>query len=281
MRIFVFLLALNACISTAVDVEDEIVVKVENVVRVSFQAEAEGRFDDALLSLERHNTTISSHPIILYRKAKLLMRRGSLENSLTQFAAAAVQDPQMPGLFSHAAFVMIRLNDTTSARRLLRAAHAMDPHDLWIGPLMILISRMELKDPLKRTELAPVFKRSRPKSSSQDPNTVIVTAANSLYFGCAGNMIGSAQRTAPSIPIVLYDIGLTDMERAVAATWQGVTLRRLDFAALPPHVSNIRNKAWKPLVRLTAYYTAGAYIHCNYWGIYTVINYKGIYTVIK
>ena len=156
----------------------------------------------------------------------------------------------MPGLLSHAAYVCLSLNDSTNARRAMRAASALDPHDLWIGSLFLILSQHPLASPLRPRELATINKRYQ-SSFTQfvTDDVVIVTAANSLYFGCVGNMIGSVQRVEPNIPILLYDIGLTDMERAVASSWRGVTLRRINFSLLPPHVANIRNKAWKPLVR--------------------------------
>ena len=231
---------------------DELINMIEITIRNSFQAEAEGRFDDSLSRLESGNASIKFHPIVLYRKAKLLMHKSSWSESLSFFSKAATKDPQMPGLFSHIAYVFLRLNETANARRSIQVAARNDRHDLWIGPLVILASRQHLQSPLKRSELAFAIKRrDRRRIDTTNSSTAIVTAANSLYFGCVGNMIGSAQRAVPHIPVILYDIGLTEMEKAVASTWSGVHLRRLDLAMLPPHVSNIRNKAWKPLVTPT------------------------------
>jgi hypothetical protein len=229
---------------------DEAIIRVEQIIRISFQEEAEGRLDAALRALNLENTTLAFHPIIMYRKGKLMMREGTWNEALSSLTHAATHDPEMPGLFSHAAFVCLSLNDSTNARRAMRAASALDPHDLWIGPLFLLLSYQTLAFPLKPVELAAINKRYQSNfTPSVAEDVVIVTAANSLYFGCVGNMIGSVQRVEPNLPILLYDIGLTDMERAVASSWRGVTLHRFDLSLLPPHVANIRNKAWKPLVR--------------------------------
>ena len=232
---------------------NETIVLIEQAIRRSFQAEAEGQLDSALNVLNFESAILAFHPIIMYRKGKLLMRHGTWNESLSSLAHAAAQDPEMPGLMSHAAFVCLALNDSTNARRALRAASALDPNDLWIGPLFLLLSHHPLVSTLRPFERAVVNKRYRSSfSPSVSDDVVIVTAANSLYFGCVGNLVGIVQRVEPSLPILLYDIGLTDMERAVASSWRGVTLHRINLSLFPPHVANIRNKAWKPLVRGTA-----------------------------
>eukprot|EP00960_Hanusia_phi_P071587 767584-Hanusia_phi.AAC.2 len=92
----------------------------------------------------------------------------------------------------------------------------------------------------------------------------IVSAANSLYFGCVSNLVGSLHRHHPrvkvkckpgklveavtSCQILLYDLGLNDMERENSLAWKNVELKSLQWDALGVHVQNKRWKAWKPFV---------------------------------
>mmetsp|Transcript_18532 Transcript_18532/g.42263 ORF Transcript_18532/g.42263 Transcript_18532/m.42263 type:complete len:262 (-) Transcript_18532:87-872(-) len=76
----------------------------------------------------------------------------------------------------------------------------------------------------------------------------IVSAANSLYFGCVSNLVGSLHRHHPRVKILLYDLGLNDMERENSLAWKNVELKSLQWDALGVHVQNKRWKAWKPFV---------------------------------
>lgn len=44
---------------------------------------------------------------------------------------------------------------------------------------------------------------------------MLVSSANSLYFGCLVNHIGSAQLREPGLRIVIYDMGFDELERMV------------------------------------------------------------------
>ena len=76
----------------------------------------------------------------------------------------------------------------------------------------------------------------------------MVSSANSLYFQCLSNLIGSIQLREPALNITIYDMGFDALESLVASSWERVTVVRFPFAEYPQHVVNLRNYAWKPLV---------------------------------
>jgi hypothetical protein len=73
---------------------------------------------------------------------------------------------------------------------------------------------------------------------------VIVTAANSAYFGSLVHMLGSLFSKSPVFGAVLvYDLGLTSVERFVLANVSRVAVRRVPrFCA---HYMDVENFAWK------------------------------------
>ena len=76
----------------------------------------------------------------------------------------------------------------------------------------------------------------------------LVSSANSLYFQCLANLVGSIQLREPNLNITIYDMGFDELESMVVSDWKNVQLVRFPFESYPPHVRNLRNYAWKPLV---------------------------------
>lgn len=216
---------------------------VEAAIRESFKAEAEGRIGDALRAVSGDSipSQIAWHPIMQYRAGKVLLQQRSWARAMEAFHAACRGDPEQPGLFSHAGFALRMLGDVAAARRALRAARALDANDQWLGPQLLQLHR---NLSLQRHERRAISRRAGGGEVSGD--IAIVTAANSIYFGCVANFIGSAQRHAPGMPIVLYDVGLNDMERESANTWAGVTVQQMNWSSYGDHVTDVRIKAWKP-----------------------------------
>jgi hypothetical protein len=76
----------------------------------------------------------------------------------------------------------------------------------------------------------------------------LVTAASSGFVGHLGNIVGSAHYWEPNLEIAVYDLGLSDDNKAQISKWCRVTIRPIDFDKYPSHVRNLRNFAWKALV---------------------------------
>ena len=220
---------------------------VEAAIRQSFKAEAEGRIGDALRAVDGGAVPphIARHPIIQYRVGKVLLLQRSWARAMEAFHAACQGDPEQPGLFSHCSFALRMLGDEAAARRALRAARALDDNDQWLAPQLLQLHRHS-SVPLQLHERRAVSRRTASHRSGKIRDMAIVTAANSIYFGCVANLIGSAQRHAPGVPIMLYDVGLNDMERDSASAWAGVTVQPLNWSSFGDHVTDVRIKAWKP-----------------------------------
>ncbi len=77
----------------------------------------------------------------------------------------------------------------------------------------------------------------------------ILTAADSHYFRALINLVGSLHYWGWHKPVVIYDLGMTDMQRHFLKRWQHTQLRR-DFLSmnLPLHCRNLRVYAWKPVL---------------------------------
>jgi hypothetical protein len=271
--------------------DDDPMPAVEGAIRASFKAEAEGRLGDALRAVDDGAEVpprIAQHPIMRYRAGKVLMQQRLWAAALAAFCAACQGDPEQPGLFSHAAFALRMLGETAAARRALRAARALDGQDQWLAPQLIHLQRhsgISLLPPERRA----VERRAPGGEDVRRGDLAIVTAANSIYFGCVANFVGSAQRHAPDVPILLYDIGLNDMERDSARTWAGVTVKQLDWSSYGAHVTDVRIKAWKPfaiqhaltLFPAIVYQDAGQEIRHRIDGVTALLHRDGYFFVIQ
>jgi hypothetical protein len=92
------------------------------------------------------------------------------------------------------------------------------------------------------------------------PDIVMVTAASHQYMARLRNFVGSMHVWEPEMPIVVYDLGLHEEDRIEMACWRGVTVRRLDWAALPAHFQMLFNFAWKMAVIVDSLRHASAVI---------------------
>jgi len=144
---------------------------------------------------------------------------------------------------------MRKLGRKTFAYRSLKTAMRFDKNDLWIAPQLLKL--VEDGIVLGQAERTLLKRRSLVANSTDNldmAEVAIVSAANSLYFGCVSNLVGSLHRHHPRVKILLYDLGLNDMERENSLAWKNVELKSLQWDALGVHVQNKRWKAWKPFV---------------------------------
>ena len=77
---------------------------------------------------------------------------------------------------------------------------------------------------------------------------LIVSAISSNHYEEAKDMIGSAQQFLPTRRIVIYDLGLQEIQRKELEKFCNIELRRFDFEQYPPHFKSLRKYAWKPFI---------------------------------
>ena len=95
------------------------------------------------------------------------------------------------------------------------------------------------------------FKR---KPVSIDPHTPFfdivtpVTGASSNHFREFKANIEHFSNNFPGIRMIFYDLGLHDSQANEVKKLHFVAFRKFNFDAYPPHVRNLHNYAWKPLI---------------------------------
>ena len=77
---------------------------------------------------------------------------------------------------------------------------------------------------------------------------VVVTAVSSNHFQECQSFIGSVQTYLPTVKILIYDLGLSDSDRALASSYCNVEIRPLKYDKFPAHVRDLYTYAWKPVL---------------------------------
>ena len=78
---------------------------------------------------------------------------------------------------------------------------------------------------------------------------VPVTGASSNHFEEFRQHISTFAKLFPGIRVIFYDLGLTRSQVTfILKNLPFVQYRKFDFNEYPPHVSNLVNYAWKPLI---------------------------------
>ena len=94
----------------------------------------------------------------------------------------------------------------------------------------------------------------RRKPVSIDPNTPIfdlvvpVTGASSNHYGEFRTNIEHFSNNFAGTRVIFYDLGLTESQVNEVKMLPFVTFRKFNFDSYPPHVRNLHNYAWKPLI---------------------------------
>lgn len=95
-----------------------------------------------------------------------------------------------------------------------------------------------------------VCRRDESYWKTSDSEMVIITGANSKFFGPLQNLVGSLRYWAPSNKIVVYNLGLDPEEVNIVESWDNV----LDVkwktgipATYPEHLRKAKAYAWKPV----------------------------------
>ena len=77
---------------------------------------------------------------------------------------------------------------------------------------------------------------------------VVLTGISSNHFAESRDMIASVQKFLPNTKLIVYDLGLNDVERKNVSTYCNVELRTFHFELYPPHVKKLFKYAWKPIM---------------------------------
>ena len=76
----------------------------------------------------------------------------------------------------------------------------------------------------------------------------VVSAASNFYFDRLANLVGSIHYWEPKQNIVVYDLGLSNHQRAAVRCWNRVQLVPFPFHLFPKHVRNVFNYSFKLLL---------------------------------
>lgn len=71
---------------------------------------------------------------------------------------------------------------------------------------------------------------------------------SSNHFEEFKSLIGSVQAFLPGVKTVVYDLGLTDGDRATATSYCNVEIRSFAFDKYPVHVKDLHTYSWKPIL---------------------------------
>ena len=77
---------------------------------------------------------------------------------------------------------------------------------------------------------------------------VVMTGVSSNHFEESRDMIASVQKFLPNTKLIVYNLGLNDVERKTMLTYCNVELRTFHFELYPPHVKKLFKYAWKPIM---------------------------------
>ena len=77
---------------------------------------------------------------------------------------------------------------------------------------------------------------------------VVVSAVSSNHFQEFKSFVGSVQKFLPSVKILVYDLGLSDHDRSLTASYCNVKIRSFKFDKYPAHVSDLYMYSWKPIL---------------------------------
>ena len=79
-------------------------------------------------------------------------------------------------------------------------------------------------------------------------NFTVVTFGSMSFYDNLENAIGSVHYWAPGIPVAVYDLGLSAVQRAKLGCFLGVSVLDFDFSSYPPHVRDLYTYSWKPIL---------------------------------
>jgi hypothetical protein len=104
-------------------------------------------------------------------------------------------------------------------------------------------------------------------NSDQNSDMVIVTASDSLFYGRLLATIKSVHEYFPNKILIIYDLGMTHemIDRVLRNCKCSIRSLHAKYRKLFPHLGNLKNYAWKPLIIADAmkYYKQIMYIDAS------------------
>jgi len=76
----------------------------------------------------------------------------------------------------------------------------------------------------------------------------IVAAVNERFYGNLRNLIGSVHKFEPELPIIVYDLGLTDSSVRELQSMCKVKVIKFPFDKYPTYVQDLGQFGWKPIL---------------------------------
>lgn len=186
--------------------------------RESLRAEAEGRLSDAL----RLAGKMPQDAFSVFRQGKLLLKLGELGEASKALISAARADPHIPSLLCYVAYVQWQMGDAQAGAHT--AASALNISELDFRAVALLQAlpapaRKPHADVLSRATKAAAEAHARGGHTHEGEqqktcgvkfrktahSLTMVSSANSLYFHCLSNLIGSIQLREPALNITIFD----------------------------------------------------------------------------
>ncbi|EKX44483.1 hypothetical protein GUITHDRAFT_139723 [Guillardia theta CCMP2712] len=232
--------------STSKEQERDQAAQSSRLLRESLRAEAEGRLNDAIALAAKMPQDVFA----VFRQGKLMMKKGDFRAAHAAFSAVEqVQEMKASIAYCLKALQVspLDLRANSILKRILRAPGPF--------PLEVQEVQRQSQNAILQSHLRGGFVHQHERMQSKvtdisynGKQVRLVSSANSLYFQCLANLVGSIQLREPNLNITIYDMGFDELESMVVSDWKNVQLVRFPFESYPPHVRNLRNYAWKPLV---------------------------------
>ena len=105
------------------------------------------------------------------------------------------------------------------------------------APLMEKVCKGEVRDKERQNCVQLLLSR-----------LVVATGFSSNHYYRGLNMIASVQKMMPEVKIIVYDLGMTSLQRNTVLDLCGVQIRNFNFSKYPEHVRDLFKYAWKPIV---------------------------------
>ena len=109
-----------------------------------------------------------------------------------------------------------------------------------------------ISDPLKRAPFSNpptnVIVQEQTRKNVVKDKIVVLSAASSNHTKEIKDMIASVQHFYPNLHIVIYDLGLTNLEIETLESYCNVHVRQFNFNKYPDFVRKLKVFAWKPLM---------------------------------
>ncbi|GMT07894.1 hypothetical protein PENTCL1PPCAC_30068, partial [Pristionchus entomophagus] len=78
--------------------------------------------------------------------------------------------------------------------------------------------------------------------------TVIVTAASADFFHHVARLIDRSRKVHPDVRVIVYNLGMTSQQISDLYSVCNLEICELDFLAYEPHMRNLHEFRWKPIV---------------------------------